>query len=143
MLCVWLKEVDRLEIKTLELGAVLKAFHNFLAHFAIKTCGRVIFSYNLQENYYKAINCLYLKKVQQQAELEICIFREWVVVGGSLVTKLCLTFAAPWTVAHQTPLSMEFSRQEYWSGLPFPSLEDLSTQESNPCPLYCWQTLYC
>ena len=30
-------------------------------------------------------------------------------------------FAAPWTVAHQAPLSMEFSRQEYWSGLPFPS----------------------
>ena len=29
-----------------------------------------------------------------------------------------------WTVAHQAPLSMEFSRQEYWSGLPFPSPED-------------------
>ena len=28
-------------------------------------------------------------------------------------------FATPWTVAHQAPLSMEFSRQEYWSGLPF------------------------
>ena len=31
----------------------------------------------------------------------------------------------PWTLAHQAPLSMEFSRQEYWSGLPFPSPEDL------------------
>ena len=30
-------------------------------------------------------------------------------------------FASPWTVAHQAPLSMEFSRQECWSGLPFPS----------------------
>ena len=30
-------------------------------------------------------------------------------------------FVTPWTVAHQAPLSMEFSRQEYWSGLPFPS----------------------
>ena len=30
----------------------------------------------------------------------------------------------PWTVAHQIPLSMEFSRQEYWSGLPFPPLVD-------------------
>ena len=29
-------------------------------------------------------------------------------------------FATPWTVAYQAPLSMEFSRQEYWSGLPFP-----------------------
>ena len=31
----------------------------------------------------------------------------------------------PWTVAHQAPLSMEFSRQEYWSGLPFLFLGDL------------------
>ena len=30
-------------------------------------------------------------------------------------------FATPWTVAHQSPLSMGFSRHEYWSGLPFPS----------------------
>ena len=34
-------------------------------------------------------------------------------------------FASPWTVARQDPLSMEFSRQEYWSGLPFPSPGDL------------------
>ena len=33
-------------------------------------------------------------------------------------------FATPWTVAYQAP-SMRFSRKEYWSGLPFPSLEDL------------------
>ena len=35
------------------------------------------------------------------------------------------SFAIPWTVAHQAPLSMEFSRQEYWSGLLFPSPGDL------------------
>ena len=35
-------------------------------------------------------------------------------------------FVIPWTVAHQAPLSMGFSRQEYWSGLPFPPLGDLS-----------------
>ena len=34
-------------------------------------------------------------------------------------------FVTPWTVARQAPLFMEFSRQEYWSGLPFPSLGDL------------------
>ena len=45
--------------------------------------------------------------------------------GGGLVTKSCLTLATPWTVACQAPLSMGFSRQEYWSGLPFPSPEDL------------------
>ena len=35
------------------------------------------------------------------------------------------SFATPWTVAHQAPLSMGLSKQEYWSGLPFPSPEDL------------------
>ena len=34
-------------------------------------------------------------------------------------------FATPWTVAYQALLSMGFSRQEYWSGLPFPSPGDL------------------
>ena len=34
-------------------------------------------------------------------------------------------FATPWTVAHQVPLSMGFSRQEYWNGLPFPPPGDL------------------
>ena len=38
----------------------------------------------------------------------------------------------PWTVAHQAPLSMEFSRQEYWSGLPFPSLGDLPDPGMEP-----------
>ena len=37
-------------------------------------------------------------------------------------------FAALWTVAHQAPLSMGFSRQEYWSGLPCPPLGDLPDQ---------------
>ena len=46
------------------------------------------------------------------------------MVGG-LVAKPSLTLLTPWTVAYQTPLSMEFSKQEYWSGLPFPSPGDL------------------
>ena len=40
-------------------------------------------------------------------------------------------FATPQTVAHQTPLSTEFSRQEYWSGLPFPSQGIFPTQALN------------
>ena len=43
------------------------------------------------------------------------------MVGGGLVSRSCPTPATPWTVAHQAPLFMEFSRREYWSGLPFPS----------------------
>ena len=38
----------------------------------------------------------------------------------------------PWTAAHQAPLSMGFSRQEYWSGLPFPSPGDLPNPEIEP-----------
>ena len=38
----------------------------------------------------------------------------------------------PWTVAHQAPLSMGFLRQEYWSGLPFPSSEDLPDTRIEP-----------
>ena len=48
----------------------------------------------------------------------------WVVVGG-LVAKSCPTLATSWTVACQAPLYMGFSRQEYWSGLPFSSPGDL------------------
>ena len=40
-------------------------------------------------------------------------------IADVLICGQC--FATPQTVAHQVPLSMEFSRQEYWSGLPFPS----------------------
>ena len=41
--------------------------------------------------------------------------------GGGLVAKSYLTLVTPWTVACQDPLSTGFSREEYWSGLPFPS----------------------
>jgi len=42
--------------------------------------------------------------------------------AGALVTKSCPTLMTPGTVACQAPLSMGFSRQEYWSGLPLHSL---------------------
>ena len=41
-------------------------------------------------------------------------------------------FATPWTVACQAPLSKGFSRQEYWSGLPFPTLGDLPDSGIEP-----------
>ena len=46
-------------------------------------------------------------------------------VKESEVAQSCPTLCDPWTVAHQAPLSLGFSRQEYWSGLPFPSPGDL------------------
>ena len=48
-----------------------------------------------------------------------------------------------WTITHQAPLFMEFSRQEYWIGLPFPSPGDLPDQGSNASILNCRQILYC
>ena len=45
---------------------------------------------------------------------------------------LVMTLASPRTVAHQAPLSMGFSRQEYWTGLPFPSPGDLPDSEIQP-----------
>ena len=54
---------------------------------------------------------------------------------GSLVAKSCLILAIPWTVACQVPLSMGFSRQEYWNGLPFLSpgyLPDLGIEPRSP-----------
>ena len=45
-----------------------------------------------------------------------------------------LLFATPWTVAHQAPPSMQFTRQEYWSGLPFPSPGDLPNPGIEPRP---------
>ena len=59
-------------------------------------------------------------------------------------------FATPWTVARQAPLSMGFSRQEFWSGLPFPSPGDLPDEGIEPASpalqadslpiLYLWGT---
>jgi len=54
-------------------------------------------------------------------------------------------FATLWTVAHQTPLSMGFSRQEYWSRLPFPIPVDLSNpriETPSPCLLHYRWILY-
>ena len=47
-------------------------------------------------------------------------------------------FVTPWTVAYQAPLSMEFSRQGYWSGLPFPSPEDLPNPGIKPRSPALW-----
>ena len=60
------------------------------------------------------------------------------LLAGDSVAKLCLTLMTPWTVACQTPLSMGFPRQEYWSGLPFPSPGDLPDPGMEPVSLSCF-----
>ena len=64
-----------------------------------------------------------------------------------LVTCHVRLFVASWTIAYQTPLPVEFSRQEYWSGLPFPAPGDLPNPRTKPESLLrisCigWQILY-
>ena len=51
------------------------------------------------------------------------------------LAQLCPTLCDLWTVAHQAPLSMGFFRQEYWSGLPFPSPGDLPDPGMEPTSL--------
>ena len=58
----------------------------------------------------------------------LCGCESWTIKKAEWVKviQLCLTLATPWTVACHAPLSMGFSRQEYWRGLPFPSPGDLA-----------------
>jgi len=65
----------------------------------------------------------------------------WTIVKVKSLSHVQL-FATPWTVAYYAPSSMGFSRQEYWSGLPLPSPEDLPDPGSNPGFPHCRQTLY-
>ena len=90
--------------------------------------------------------------LQLESVLEENLFSFTTCCGLSLLSKnysslcvyMCLCvlspvwlFATPWTVAHQSvaPLSMEFSRQEYWSGLPFPPPGNLSKPGIKPVSL--------
>ena len=61
----------------------------------------------------------------------ICFSNAWKwKVKGKLLSHVQL-FATPWTAAHQAPLSMGFSRQEYWSGVPLPSSVQLKQNKGN------------
>ena len=66
---------------------------------------------------------------------------EWLTSHGCMQACMlsCFShiwlFVTPWTIAHQAPLFMGFSRQEYWSGLPCPPSEDLPDPGIKPVPL--------
>ena len=60
------------------------------------------------------------------------LLRYYIMYSGGLVPKSCPTLATPWSVTRQAPLSMGFSRQKYWSKLPFPSPGDLADPETEP-----------
>ena len=58
------------------------------------------------------------------------------------VVQLCLTLCDPMNCSPQAPLSIGFSRQEYWSGLPFPTLGDLPDPGIEPMSLVSPRTLH-
>ena len=79
-------------------------------------------------------NFPYHKVLQDSTVLEEHVFQ---FISLTLKVKVkslsrVLLFGTPWTVAYQAPQSMEFSRQEYWSGLPFPSPGDLPNPGIEP-----------
>ena len=80
-----------------------------------------------------------LMQVRKQ-QLELDMKQQTASKSESEVSHVWL-FVTPWTVAHQVPPSMEFSRQEYWSRLPFPSPGDLPNPGIEPVSLVSphWQ----
>ena len=66
--------------------------------------------------------CVCERERERETERERERERERFVVQLLICVPL---FSTPWTIAHQAPLSIGFSRQEYWSGWPFPSPGDL------------------
>ena len=80
-----------------------------------------------------------MHKVCQNVTIFFQIY--WGIVTWNSLSHIHI-FATAWAVACQAPLSMQFSSQEYWSGLPFPFPGDLPDPEIEPGLLYCKQTLY-
>ena len=74
---------------------------------------------------------LFLAYTLPYAVINIVCFCEHTTCVLSCFSHIQL-FGNPWTVAQQAPLSMGFSRQEYWNGLPFPSPEELSNPGIKP-----------
>ena len=64
----------------------------------------------------KMVNFRHVQLAPEQCEFALCLCVSCSGMSDS---------ATPWTLAHQVLLSMKFSRQQYWSGLPFPSLGNL------------------
>ena len=94
--------------------------------------------------------CLFRTTMSREKKVHL----QWVLLNRCWmkVAQSCPTLWDPWTVAHQAPPSMGFSRQEYWSGLPFPSPGDLPypgmaswvKMDGICAAVYClgWKTFY-
>ena len=81
-----------------------------------------------KKNHPKCQTCIHWEYMQNLGDQILCLGAWW----RWFSPKLYLTLAAPWTVACQPPLSMGFYRQEYWSGLTFPSPGNLPNPGIKP-----------
>ena len=109
--------------------AICYVFARALKGLRKKTIGQLIYSYLsllLKENFSFLSWFMVLNSIKNS-------FSKRNARYGGLVTKSCPTLATPQIVAHHSPLTMGFSRQEYWSMLHFPSSEELSSPEIEPC----------
>ena len=77
-------------------------------------------------NFLPKSKCLLISWLQLPSAMTLCVCVSRLVVSDSVT---------PWTVVHQAPLSMGFSRQEYWSGLPCPPPGDLPDPGIKPASL--------
>ena len=85
------------------------------------------------------LNCAGQSHALENAVLSFIFIHIWLWSTEALYIDVCVLnhfswvqlFATPWTIAHLAPLSMGFSRQEYWSGLPCPAQGVFLTQGSN------------
>ena len=94
-----------------------------------------------QESYDKSRQCIRKQRYQfaykgQDSRSSIFFQKSCMDVDVCVCMFSCVwLFATPWTVACQIPLSMGFPREEYWSGLPFPTLGDLPDTGIKPMSL--------
>ena len=89
---------------------------------------------SLQDTGFISFGCLSRSEVAGLYRSSIFNFlRNLCIVFHKVKSLSCVRlFTTPWTIAYQVPPSMGFSRQGYWSGLPFPSPEDLPNPETEP-----------
>ena len=76
-----------------------------------------------------------VKKLKKKTKTKVSIFVNKMLLLLFSCQVISNSFATPWTVVHQVPLSMGFHRQEYWSRLPFPSPGDLPNPGTEPTSL--------
>ena len=93
----------------------------------------MLMTWGIQIYFFNIRKILKISSVQFRRSVQFCrsvvnkdlIFPHWDVCLCARELSCFQLFATPWTITHQAPLSMEVSRQEYWSGLAFPTPGDL------------------